>query len=286
MPVRGTVRLLRELDPVATLAPPPAPRRPAPRRTGGFVAAAALALIVAVASSGGTGSSPGLAEAAHAALTAPDRIVHLQLRSRFHAPADAPSSTEVWMHDGGRQLRVLYDGGQHEFVRDEDRRYAASYVRHRHEITVFTDPAVVEARAPDELTFGGPEAAARVAEQLSDLLARARQADPAVRRLPDAELDGRAAGRLEATAMVPYARGAAEGGEGPPHLEAMPIRTVIWLDLDTHLPRRIERFGPTGQRESTTDVLVAQRLELDARTRRLLQMTPHRGAARRTAHAR
>jgi hypothetical protein len=229
-------------------------------------------MVVAFAATDDGERRPGLVEAAYAALTAPDEIVHLQLRRQFFHPADSPTTAGLWTRDGTKELRVSYDGGAHEYVRDTDRRYAASYVRHSNTLTIYTDPAMWEFRTDEALNFSGPEGAARLAQALPALLARARDGDLAVRRLPDAKLDGRLAARLEAVVVVSLADGARDA------LAPTPIRTVVWLDLETHLPRRIERF--TGdRRESTTDV-VAQRLQANDDTERLLDLAPPPDARR------
>ncbi len=142
MSVRDTIDLLRELDPVDD-APG---RRPAARRRRGagrallVAALAAVAVAIGLAPSADEGRPTGFADAAYAALVAPDRILHLKIHSQFHHPADDPATTELWVADGGRRLRAVYDGGEHQFVRDTDARYAASYVRRRDRLTVFTDP--------------------------------------------------------------------------------------------------------------------------------------------------
>ena len=275
---RDSVALLRELDPVATHE-----RRPHRSRAGKFAgvgvgAAAAFGLFMAVIS--GNGSAPTLVEAAYAALTTPDRIIHLQLHSRFHFPPDEPTSTEIWTRAGGEQLRVVYAGGQHEFVRDEDRRYAAGFVRHRNLVTIYEDREMFRARAPDELTFGGPEGAARLAGQLPALLRRARDGDRSIRRLPDAQLEGRVAARLEITSVIRVADDVSgDGRVDRADLRPAEAKTVVWIDHETHLPRRIERFAPVGRREATTDV-DARALPVNAGTERLLDMAPHPDADR------
>ena len=276
--LRDTVALLRELDPVAPHAPQP--RRSRTARVAGFAAgtAAVCALFTSVMT--GNGSPPTLVEAAYAALASPDRIIHLQLHSRFHLPPDEPTSTEIWTRAGGKQLRVVYAGGQHEFVRDEDRRYAAGFVRHRNLVTVYKDHEMFAARAPDELTFGGPEGAARVAEQLPALLRRARDGDPSVRRLPDAQLAGRMAARLEITSSIRFVDDVpSDGRVDQADLRPGEAKTVVWIDHETHLPRRIERIAPSGRPETTTDV-VARALPVDAGTEQLLDMAPHPHARR------
>lgn len=280
MALRDTVALLRELDPVARRAPGAPKRRRRAARVAGFAAATAVIAALSTSVMTGNGSAPGLVDAAYAALTTPDRIIHLQLHSRFHVPRDEPASTEIWTRGGGRQLRVVYDGGEHEFVRDEDRRYAAGYVRHRNVVTVYGDPAMFAARTGDELTFGGPEGAARAAEQLPALLRRARDGDPGVRRLPDAPLDGRMAARLQTTTTIGLADEVPSGGRvDEAELREGEARTVVWIDRATHLPRRIERIGPDGRPAATTDI-VARRLPVDRGTERLLDMAPHPGARR------
>ena len=280
MDLRDTVALLRELDPVAPRAPYPPRRRGAARATGLVAAAAVIAALSASVMTGNGSSGTGFVDDAYAALTTPDRIIHLQLHSRFHYPRDEPNSTEIWTRGGGRQLRVVYDGGEHEFVRDEDRRYAAGYVRHRNLVTVYEDPEMFTARIGEELTFGGPEGAARAAEQLPALLRRARDGDPGVRRLPDAPLDGRMAARLQTTTVVRFAREDPTAGRvDEADLRDGEARTIVWIDRETHLPRRIERIGPDGRPEATTDI-VARRLPGDAGTERLLEMAAHPGARR------
>lgn len=280
MALRDTVALLRELDPVAPRMPYAPQRRRRAARVAGFAAAVAAIAALSMSVMTGNGSAPGFVDAAYAALTTPDRIIHLQLHSRFHDPQDEPSSAEIWTRGGVRQLRVVYDGGEHEFVRDEDRRYAAGYVRHRNLVTVYDDPEMFTAQAGDELTFGGPEGAARAAEQLPALLRRARDGDPGVRRLPDAPLDGRTAARLETTTAIRFAREVpSDGRVDEADLRDGEARTIVWIDRETHLPRRIERIGPDGRPEATTDI-VARRLPVEAGTERLLDMAPHPGARR------
>lgn len=279
MSTRDTIALLRDLDPVGgrTLQ---APRR-SRRRIVAVPLVASLALGLALLTTSDDARRPTMVEVAHAALTAPDRIVHLKLRSRYSLPKDEPTTTEVWSRAGGKELRVLFDGGEHEFVRDQDRRYAASYVRHRNHVTVYTEPEMYEVRTRAELTFAGPEGAQRIVEQLSALLVRARDGDPGVRRLPDNELAGRMRARLEITETIALAPASDDPGQnGPPHLTPTPVRTIVWFDLDTHLPRRIEHFAPDGRSATTTDVVAAERLPVDASTENLLDMAPHPGATR------
>ena len=277
MPVRATVALLRELDPEGSRVPSSQPSHRRLPRAAATLAAASVIAVVGSLMTGGDSRAPGLAEAAYAALTAPDRIVHLQLRSQYFHPVDQPTTTHVWTRGGADELRVVYDGGAHEFVRDTDERYAAAYVRRSNTLTIHTDPAMWEFRTDEELDFAGPEGAARIAEVLPALLARARDGDPAVQRLPDAELDGRLAARLETVMVVRMTDEEPIRGRVP-ETKPTPIRTVVWLDLDTHLPRRIERFAG-DRREATTEV-VAEQLQVDDETERLLDIPPHPDARR------
>ena len=278
MSVRDTIALLRELDPVDVPPPTRARGRRSARRFVAVAAATTAAMVLGLVLTTDQRRGPGFAEAAYATLTARDAIVHLRLRSEFHVPQDQPATTELWTRAGGRQLRVVYDGGQHEFVRDTDKRYAASYVRHRNEVTVFSEPEMWQVGPSEDLSFAGPEGARRLADELPALLARARDGDPAVRRLPDAQLDGLAAARLEAHTVIRAGERTHAGG-GAPGLQPVVIRTIVWLDLDTHLPRRIERFYG-GRRATTTDVVLAERLEVDAATEPLLEMPRFRRATR------
>lgn len=279
MSVRDTLALLRDLDPVH--GHPPQRQLPRRRRSAPQVVAVAAATMAAVAiglvATTDKGHAPGFAEAAYAALTAPDRIVHLRLQSEFYFPEDQPATTELWTRAGGRQLRVVYDSGENEFVRDTDERYAASYVRHRNQLTVYNEPEMWQVRPSQELSFAGPEGASRLAEDLPALLARARDGDPAVRRLPDAQLDGRAAARLATTTVIRASDQTQT--DSPPDLEPVEIRTVVWFDLETYLPRRIERFFG-DRRAATTDVVLAERLEVNDATKPLLQMPSYPGAKR------
>ena len=276
MPRRDTIALLRELDPMEAHPRRRAcGRRNAPRVVALAVATAA-AVVLGLVLTTDQRRAPGIAEAAYATLTAHDAIVHLRLRSEYHFPQDQPATTELWTRSGGRQLRVVYDGGEHEFVRDTDARHAASYVRHRNEVTVFSEPEMWQVGPSEDLSFAGPEGARRLADELPALLARARDGDPAVRRLPDAQLDGIAAARLEARATI-RAGERAQAGSGAPGLQPVAIRTIVWLDLDSHLPRRIERFFG-GRRATTTDVVLAERLAVGDATERLLEMPRHPGA--------
>lgn len=280
MPVRDTIALLRDLNPVEAH---PTPRQIAPGRRGGarFVLLAATttaAVALGLVASPDERRAPGLAEAAYATLTAPDRIVHLRLYSQFHFPHDQSATTELWTRAAGRQLRVVYDGGEHEFVRDTDKRYAASYVRDRNQITVLTEPEMWQVGPAEELSFAGPDGARRLADDLPALLARARNGDRTVRRLPDAKLDGHTTARLEARAMI-HASAQTPSDSDPAHLKPVTIRTVVWLNLDTHLPRRIESFVG-DRRATTTDVVLAERLKVVDATESLLEMPQYPGATR------
>jgi hypothetical protein len=121
----------------------------------------------------------------------------------------------------------------------------------------------------EELDFAGPQGAARVAEALPALLARARDGDPAVRRLADADLGGRVLARLETELVIPTADEAPAGGE-PPELRPTAVRTVVWLDPGTGLPRRLERFA--GSRLQVTTEVTAEQLPVTADTERLLDL--------------
>lgn len=280
MPVRDTIALLRDLNPVEAHPPP---RQGPPGRRGGarFVLLAATttaAVALGFIASSDERRAPGLAEAAHATLTAPDRILHLRLHSQFHFPDDQSATTELWTRAGGRQLRVVYDGGEHEFVRDTDERYAASYVRDRNQVTVLTEPKMWQVGPAEELSFAGPDGARQLADELPALLVRARNGDRAVRRLPDAKLDGHTTARLEARTVI-HAGAQTSGDSDPPDLKPVTIRTVVWLDPDTHLPRRIERFFG-DRRATTTDVVLAERLKVGDATELLLEMPRYRGATR------
>jgi len=287
MPVRDTVALLRELDPEGG----PPRRADRSRRPVVRLAAVATLALVAVGVGVGVGTvttgresrAPGLVASAYAALTASDRIVHLKLSSRFFDPMDEPATTELWSRAGGRQLRVVYEGGATEFVRDTDRGYAAAYTRHTDTLTLFTEREMVEpVTAQESYSFAGAEGAARLADALPALLARARDGDSGVRRLPDGVLDGRATARLETVAVILMA-GEEPDGERPPDLRPVRVRTVVWLDLGTRLPRRIEQFAD-DQRVFATGV-VAERLKFDADTEGLLDM-PERPNARRVVGGR
>jgi len=285
MLVRDTVALLRELDPEGGL-PPRADRSRRPVVRLAAVAVAAVTLVAAgvgTVTTGREGRAPGLIESAYAALTASDRIVHLKLHSRFFDPIDDPATTELWSRAGGRQVRVVYDGGATEFVRDTDRGYAAGYTRHTDTLTIFTEREMIEPfPVQEEFGFAGPEGAARLAEALPALLAGARDGDFDVRRLPDAVLDGRAMARLETVKVIGMSD-EEPVGERRPDLKPVQVRTVVWLDLATRLPRRIEQF--TGDRRVFTTDITAERLEVNDDSERLLNM-PERPNARRVVGGR
>lgn len=280
MPVRDTIALLRDLNPVEA-HPPPRQVPPGRRRGAQFALLAATttaAVVLGLVASSDERRAPGLAEAAYATLTAPERILHLRLHSQFHFPHDQSATTELWTRAAGRQLRVVFDGGEHEFVRDTDKRYAASYVRDRNQVTVLTEPEMWQVGPAEELSFAGPEGARRLADALPALLVRARNGDRAVRRLPDAKLNGRTTARLEARTTI-HASDQAPSDSGPPDLKPVTIRTVIWLDLATHLPHRIESFYG-DRRATTTDVVFAERLKVVDATELLLEMPRYQDATR------
>ena len=245
--MNDAIRLLRELNPEPRPRHARARRRPVRGRlAAGLTAVAASALVFAFAVVPALSPSPSLVARAADALAPRDAIVHYTMTFRFTRP-DAPSqSAEVWQGPGGTRQRIVF-GAELEYVRDLEAGFLAS--REGDEVRRYPIPE------------GGPKPAgpiaSDVAAELPVLLRRAADGDAEVRRLDDAEIDGRTVARLRVEQYAALALPGRPGGENVlPHL-------IVSIDPETDLPVRVEVMRDEDTPEATADFTGVERLPAD-----------------------
>jgi len=271
------------LERIVTTPPPREPRRRPVRRVAlaGTALAVAGAAAVALVPSGGT--TTDVLARAEAALSAPGSILHFRTEIRHRdAPSElraaGPDDTvdhtmEVWRAPGGRQERVIVDGGS-ELVEDWDAKTSLAYSPERDEIVRHTNPDLFDPRQrmPQALDTPMPHTG-RAVDALEQLLERARRGEGNARVVGETTVRGVAVYELRVDFAVESVLPGGERG-------TVEASRLVYVDRERFLPVRVVERGPGEIVSTVTDYVEVERLPRTPANERLLTMSAHPGAKR------